>query len=212
MHRLLRPRHSRAEIWRAADSADVAATPRLAGQQRQPRYATAMAHQILPAQDSAPYAVPPPFLPTEKYCHHHPNMRGRMPQGVLLQIRIRIRIQAPLSCANCRPAETTAASNEPPVDISAEEGEEEEEEEVPLARVGTRTIRCDAVGRETEATALSCSRQRSMPSRGVQDRTRYHSTPYRALLVAISHSFSFVTCRIASYTCIQTFHFSCLSL
>jgi len=30
--------------------------------------------------------------------------------------------------------------------------------------------------------------------------------------VAISHSFSFVTCRITSYTCIQTFHFSCLSL
>jgi len=30
--------------------------------------------------------------------------------------------------------------------------------------------------------------------------------------VAISHSFSFPTCRITSYTCIQTFHFSCLSL
>ena len=30
--------------------------------------------------------------------------------------------------------------------------------------------------------------------------------------VAISHSFSFVTCRITSYTCIQSFHFSCLSL
>ena len=30
--------------------------------------------------------------------------------------------------------------------------------------------------------------------------------------VAISHSFSFVTCRITSYTSIQTFHFSCLSL
>ena len=30
--------------------------------------------------------------------------------------------------------------------------------------------------------------------------------------VAISHSFCFVTCRITSYTCIQTFHFSCLSL
>ena len=30
--------------------------------------------------------------------------------------------------------------------------------------------------------------------------------------VAISHSFSFVTCRITSYMCIQTFHFSCLSL
>ena len=30
--------------------------------------------------------------------------------------------------------------------------------------------------------------------------------------VAISHSFSFVTCRITSYTCIQTFHFPCLSL
>jgi len=32
-----------------------------------------------------------------------------------------------------------------------------------------------------------------------------------APVVAISHSFSFVTCRITSYTCIQTFHFSCLS-
>jgi len=31
-------------------------------------------------------------------------------------------------------------------------------------------------------------------------------------IVAISHSFCFVTCRITSYTCIQTFHFSCLSL
>jgi len=30
--------------------------------------------------------------------------------------------------------------------------------------------------------------------------------------VAISHLFSFVTCRITSSTCIQTFHFSCLSL
>jgi len=30
--------------------------------------------------------------------------------------------------------------------------------------------------------------------------------------IAISHSFSFVTCRITSYMCIQTFHFSCLSI
>jgi len=32
------------------------------------------------------------------------------------------------------------------------------------------------------------------------------------VVVAISHSFSFDTCRITSYRCIQTFHFSCLSL
>jgi hypothetical protein len=30
--------------------------------------------------------------------------------------------------------------------------------------------------------------------------------------VVISHSFCFVMCRITSHICIQTFHFSCLSL